>query len=62
MADSLIDVRAPGCAGNEFEEYCKCPKCGSPIQLTMQNRTRTSFDAVCSCGQKVKGQLLRRSA
>ena len=62
MADTLIDVRAPGCAGNEFDWYCKCPKCGAPIQLTIQNRTSTGFDAVCSCGQKVRGQLLRRSA
>ena len=62
MADNLIDVRAPGCAGNEFAGYCKCPKCGTSIQLTIQNHTSTGFDAVCSCGQKVRGQLLRRSA
>jgi hypothetical protein len=62
MADTRIDVRAPGCAGNYFDGYCECPKCGAVMQLTIQNRTRTGFEAACSCGQVVKGQLLRRSA
>ena len=62
MANTLIDVRAPGCAGNNFDGYRKCPKCGMVMQLTIQNRTSTGFEAVCSCGQPVKAQLLRRSA
>ena len=62
MADRLIDVRPPGRAGINLGEYCKCPKCGAVMQLTIQSRTSTGFEAVCSCGQAVKGQLLRRSA
>ena len=62
MADPPIDVRAPGRAGNNFDGYCKCPKCGVVMQLTIQNRTSTGFEAVCSCGQPIKAQVLRRSA
>ena len=62
MADTLIDVRAPGCAGNNFDGHCSCPKCGAVMQLTIQNRTSTGFEAVCSCGQVVKGQLLGQKA
>jgi len=62
MADTPIDVRVPGRAGNNFDRYWKCPKCGAVMQLTIQNRTITGFDAVCSCGQPVKAQLMRKSA
>jgi hypothetical protein len=62
MANTLIDVRAPGRTGNNFDGYCKCPKCGAVMQLTIQNRTGTRFEAVCSCGQPVKAQLLSATA
>jgi hypothetical protein len=57
MADRLIDVQAAGPAGNNLGGHCKCPKCGAVMQLTIQNRTSTGFEAVCSCGQAVKGRI-----
>jgi hypothetical protein len=49
MDNTLIDVRAPGCAGDYFYGYCDCPECGAPIAFTLS----TGFKVVCACGQPV---------
>ncbi len=49
MDSKLIDVRAPGCAGDMFYGYRNCPECGTPIAFTFS----TGFEVNCSCGQLV---------
>jgi hypothetical protein len=56
MTNALIDVHAPGCAGNYFDGHYKCPNCGECIQFTTQNRTSgVSSEAVCArCGRAIE--------
>jgi hypothetical protein len=58
MTDTLINVRAPGCAGNLFLRDRQCPKCGKPVQITIQDVRGNDFRANCfSCGQGITGPL-----
>jgi hypothetical protein len=54
-----IDVHAPTCAGNLIIGSRNCPKCGVPLQITIEHvrGSGSSFVLVCSCGSRFTGNL-----